>query len=160
MKVCGIDPSLCSTGWGVIEVFDEKISHVAHGTIKPSLKLTTENRLAFLSFETDKLMDLYQPDIICIEETYCGVNPITTLRLGFASGALLSTFGLRKLSVLRYPARLVKFLVTNKGNANKDEVRNRVIDILSLQHSIQSLDASDALAVAIAYVMQNTTQGR
>jgi crossover junction endodeoxyribonuclease RuvC len=150
VKILGIDPSLCNTGWGMIEILDNVVNHIDHGVIKTKAKLSTEKRLSYLSIETEALIKQYQPDVVCLEETYCGINPITTLRLGFASGALLCMFGTNNLPVFRYPTRLVKWLITDNGASSKPEVRDKVIQILAI-NDIASLDSSDALAVAIAH---------
>lgn len=153
MRILGIDPSLCNTGWGMIDITEDIMTHIAHGVIKTPIKLSTEKRLSFLSSHCKDLIVEHAPDIACIEETFCGLNPVTNLRLGFASGAILCTFGIGDVPVFRYPTRLVKFLVTTNGGSSKSEVRDRVLEILSMQ-SINNLDSSDALAVAVAHVLQ------
>ena len=45
----------------------------------------------------------------------------------------------------------IKQSITGKGFSSKEQVRSMVCQILSLKHAPQSLDASDALAVAICH---------
>jgi crossover junction endodeoxyribonuclease RuvC len=45
MRVLGIDPGLRATGWGVIDVADGRLAHVANGVIKPSPTLPDALRL-------------------------------------------------------------------------------------------------------------------
>lgn len=157
VKILGVDPSLRNTGWGIIELIASDVMHLGHGVIKTPPKLATEKRLHHLSSQMQLLINEHKPDVVCLEETYCGINPITTLRLGFASGALLATFGANDMAVFRYPTRLVKWLVTSNGASDKTQVREKVMEILSIA-SINSLDSSDALAVAIAHVLHGKSQ--
>ena len=34
MRVLGLDPGLRNTGWGVIELIDNRLRHVADGVVK------------------------------------------------------------------------------------------------------------------------------
>jgi len=47
MRIIGLDPGLRATGWGVILAEGNRLSHVAHGTIRPlrSLAFTSIKRL-------------------------------------------------------------------------------------------------------------------
>ena len=152
MKILGIDPSLRRTGWGLVKCLDNTIEHIAHGVIKTSDKMSTDKRLYNLQKDALELLANYLPDVICVEETYCGINPITTLKLGFASGALLSAIGSTNKEVFMYPTRKVKQIVTQNGSSSKDEVRDCVVKFLKLE-DIDNLDSSDALAVAITHYL-------
>jgi crossover junction endodeoxyribonuclease RuvC len=151
MKVVGIDPSLVKTGWGVVEFDGDEIIHVAHGIIKPKTTLSTELRLAKIYSECVQIAATYDPKVVCIEDTYCGVNPKTTIRLGYASGVIMAAFGGMNVPVARYPAKIIKRIVGNKGSADKHNVGQNIIDMLSVE--VCNLDSSDALAAAVAYVM-------
>ena len=45
MRILGIDPGLQRTGWGVIDVDGNRLSHVAHGVIKTITGETLAERL-------------------------------------------------------------------------------------------------------------------
>lgn len=152
MRILGIDPSLCRTGWGIVDYNHDQVVHLAHGIASTKGSLSTEKRLASLSRETTAILHLYMPDIVCIEQTFCGINPSTTLRLGFASGAILSACGINETPVFTYATRLVKQLITNNGSSDKNAVRISIMDILKLD-AIEHLDSSDALAVAVAHLI-------
>jgi len=38
-RIIGIDPSLVACGWGIMDKTGNKISHVAHGVIRPPRKM-------------------------------------------------------------------------------------------------------------------------
>jgi crossover junction endodeoxyribonuclease RuvC len=147
IKVLGIDPSMCRTGWGLIN--GEDLSHIAHGIIKVKSTLASEQRLASLACELETLIKIHNPSIACIEETFCGINPMTTLRLGFAFGAILTVCGRLNIPVYKYATRLVKQTLADTGAATKDMVLLRVKDMLKVE--IDNFDSSDALAVALAH---------
>ena len=149
MKILGIDPSLCKTGWGLIEVQNDNLIHISHGVIKIKPTMRIEARLAMLFDSISTLLVQIQPDLIALEETFCGVNSATNIRLGFASGAIMASAGKAGIELRMYATRLIKRSVTGNGAATKAEVRQSVLGILNLGE-IDSLDSSDALAVAIA----------
>ena len=45
MRILGLDPSISSTGWGIIEMNGNRLSYVADGFIPTSAKDTLSNRL-------------------------------------------------------------------------------------------------------------------
>ena len=49
MRILGLDPSLSSTGWGVIEVENNRIKHVADGFIKTDTFISPKVLYNFLS---------------------------------------------------------------------------------------------------------------
>ena len=57
MRVLGIDPSLQSTGFGVIENDGTRYIPVVYGIIKPSPKLPFPDRLNEIRTELEKVID-------------------------------------------------------------------------------------------------------
>ena len=49
MRILGLDPSLSSTGWGVIEVENNRLKYVADGFIKTDPKLPIAEHLQLLN---------------------------------------------------------------------------------------------------------------
>ena len=48
MRILGLDPSLSSTGWGIVEVENNRLRYVADGFIKTDPKLPIYDRLAVI----------------------------------------------------------------------------------------------------------------
>ena len=44
MRILGLDPSLSSTGWGVIEVESNRMKYIADGYIKTNPKMPISER--------------------------------------------------------------------------------------------------------------------
>lgn len=110
-----------------------------------------EIRLNTLQTAIEDLIKAHMPDVICIEGTYCGVNANTTIKLGFVCGVILAAAGRRNVKVLNYPTRSVKQYIAGKGSDSKEQVRDKIQKMFDIQ--ISTLDASDALAVAVTHSM-------
>ena len=54
-----------------------------------------------------------------------------------------------------YSAKKIKQSLTGNGNAHKEQVKFMVTNLLKLKDPPKSNDASDALAIAICYILQN-----
>ena len=48
MRILGLDPSLTSTGWGVVEVNGNRLQYVADGFIPTNPKMPIEERLELI----------------------------------------------------------------------------------------------------------------
>ena len=57
--------------------------------------------------------------------------------------------------VYEYSAKKIKQSLTGNGNAHKEQVKFMVTNLLKLKEAPKSNDASDALAIAICYMLQN-----
>lgn len=110
-----------------------------------------EIRLYSLQKNIESLIKIYKPNVIAMESAYCGVNAVTTLRLGFACGAIFVACGKNNIPVIDYPTTVVKQCITGGGSQKKEQVRDKIQEMFSI--SIDPLDASDALAVAITHAM-------
>ena len=74
-RILGIDPGLAATGWGLIEVRDNRLSFVADGTLRSDSRASLADRLAALFDGISELIEAYAPDEVAVEETFVNVNP-------------------------------------------------------------------------------------
>ena len=88
-RILGIDPGLAATGWGLIEVRDNRLSFVADGTLRSDSRAALADRLAALFDGISELIEAYAPDEVAVEETFVNANPKSTLKLGQARGVAL-----------------------------------------------------------------------
>jgi len=151
MNIIGIDPGLVKTGWGVIASQGNALSFIGSGVIKPPTSLSLAERLKFLHDELQKIITLWRPELAAIEETFIGMGGQSALKLGNARGALLLTLSLAGLPVSEYSPNLIKKSVTGAGKAEKTQVSAMVKILLPQAHEQTSVDALDALAVAICH---------
>jgi crossover junction endodeoxyribonuclease RuvC len=150
MRLIGLDPGLRTSGWGLVDVAGSRLSHVANGIATTNEKLTTAERLNQIFEQLTAIIETYKPDAAAVEETFVNKNPVTTLKLGLARGAVLLAPARAGLAVAEYSANAVKKAVVGVGHADKDQVGMMVRRLLP-GVEIGTPDAADALAVAICH---------
>jgi len=150
MILLGLDPGLGTTGWGVIAVDGNRLSHIANGQIKTDAKSPLASRLLTLDAALTDLLLEHRPSGAGVEEVFVNANPQSTLKLGQARGVVLLGAARAGVDVGEYAARLVKKAVVGVGNASKDQVHAMVARLLP-GAKIAGADAADALAVAITH---------
>ena len=80
MRILGLDPSLSSTGWGVIEVENNKVRYVADGFIPTDTKAPIAERLAMINKTLSEVIETYNPDEAAIEQVFLNSNPTSTIK--------------------------------------------------------------------------------
>lgn len=152
MRVLGIDPSLQSTGFGIVEEDAGRLSPVAYGIIKPTAKLPLHLKLAEIKAELEGLIRTYGPAEAAIENPFYAQNMKTALLLGQVRGAVLVAVAGTGCRLAEYSALEIKKAVTGYGQADKEQVLTMVRSLLGLDDDRIPLDASDALAAAICHL--------
>jgi len=150
MRILGLDPSLSSTGWGVIEVENNRIKHVADGFIKTDTKLPLPERLAIIHRTLNQVIETYKPDEAAIEQVFLNENPNSTIKLGMARGVVIMAPALYNIPVTEYEPTKVKKAVVGVGRAEKGQVET-MVKILLAGCKPKNNDSSDALAMAICH---------
>ncbi len=152
MRVLGIDPSLQSSGFGIIESDGDQASPVAYGVIKPTPSLPFFKKLNEIREEIEKLIRAYAPDEAAIENPFYAKNVRTAMLLGQVRGAVLVAIAGTGCGFYEYSALEIKKAVTGYGQADKEQVQTMVRALLGLDDDRIPLDASDALAAAICHL--------
>ena len=150
MRVLGLDPGLRHTGWGVIDVAGNRLSHVADGVVHAPTGLPLAERLVVLFRQLTAVLERFHPDEAAVEESFVNKNAASTLKLGVARGVVLLVPAERGVPVAEYSANLVKKSVVGAGHAEKAQVQMMVRRLLP-GCAIVKPDAADALAVAICH---------
>ncbi|RAU20496.1 crossover junction endodeoxyribonuclease RuvC [Paramagnetospirillum kuznetsovii] len=159
MRLLGLDPGLRNTGWGVIDVVDNRLRHVADGVIRSDASLSLAERLTQLFDGVNGVIAQWEPEEAAVEETFVNKNPESTLKLGQARGVVLLAPAKAGLVVGEYAAALVKQSVVGTGRAAKQQVGMMVRTLLP-GCLAATPDAADALAVAICHAHHRSTQKR
>jgi len=157
MRLLGLDPGLRHTGWGVIDVAGNRLSHVADGVVHSRDGRPLAERLVDLFRELNRVLDRYGPAEAAVEETFVNKNPASTLKLGVARGVVLLAPAERGVPVFEYSANLVKKSVVGAGHADKQQVEMMVRRLLP-GATLDTPDAADALAVAICHAHHAATR--
>jgi crossover junction endodeoxyribonuclease RuvC len=150
MRVLGLDPGLRHTGWGVIDIAANRLTHVADGVVHAPTAGPLAERLVFLFRQLGDVLARFRPDEAAVEETFVNKNPASTLRLGVARGVVLLAPAERGVPVAEYSANMIKKSVVGAGHAGKEQVQLMVRRLLP-GCAIAEPDAADALAVAICH---------
>ncbi len=150
MIVLGLDPGLRMTGWGVIEINGNRLSHIAHGVVGSDSKDDLAMRLVQLHDGLTEIIRSWQPQTCAVEETFVNKNPLSTLKLGQARGVVLLVPALAGIEVAEYAPNHIKKAVVGVGHADKIQVHTMVARLLPGAKGARA-DAADALAVAICH---------
>jgi len=154
-RILGIDTSLHSTGYAVIESAGGRMMALASGAISSPTRATHSAILHNLHSAIDELIGRTAPDEAAIEGIFFAKNVKTSVALGEARGAVLIACAQRHLPVYEYPPRKVKQAVVGNGAAEKFQVRKMVTAMLGLTDDPQE-DAGDAMAIAICHLHQRS----
>ena len=148
MRILGLDPSLSSTGWGVIEVNANRLHYIADGFIPTSPKMPIEERLDIIFNTLSEVIETYQPVEAAIEKTFLNSNPETSLKLSMARGVVILAAGHYHLPLFEFDPTKVKKALVGVGHADKNQVET-MVKILLPGCKPKNNDSSDALAMAI-----------
>lgn len=152
--ILGIDPGSRTTGYGVISVKNRKLTYLDSGCIRtPEGGLPA--RLLEIFNGVCQLMETYQPNEVAIEQVFMHENASSALKLGHARGAAMVACASHRVGVYEYTPREVKLAVVGYGAAQKEQVKQMVMRLLSLSKPPQT-DAADALAIAICHQHMHT----
>jgi crossover junction endodeoxyribonuclease RuvC len=156
MRVLGIDPSVQSTGFGIIQYADDRYSVLEYGEIKPSRRLPLHHKLNMIRNRIEEIIRAHKPEEVAIENPFYAQNIKTAITLGQVRGAVLVAVASQKCPLHEYSALEIKKAVTGYGRADKGQVITMVKTLLDLQEQKIGSDAADALAAAFCHLNTRT----
>lgn len=148
--ILGVDPGLNRCGWGLVASEGSRLSHVAHGVIKPSQQQQLASRLHDVFEGLSAVIEQYQPNEAAVEETFVNSNARAALVLGQARGVALAAAARRGLMVAEYAPTTIKKAVVGSGAADKTQIAFMVRRLLPTAGDVTA-DAADALGVALCH---------
>ena len=155
MIVLGIDTSLRSSGYGVLQTEGSRLHAVDMGTIRNAQNVPISTCLQNIHAKVTCLVEKYRPDVVAIETVIYGKNAGTMLVLGEARGAVITAAANAGIPIYEYEPRRMKMAVCGSGLAPKVQIQRMVKTLLSLPDLPQN-DAADALGLAITHVHSNS----
>ena len=162
MRVFGIDCGTEFTGYGVVEVDsasrNPKLRHLCAGAVKLNKKDRTPVRLLQVYVELSALLQLWQPEVVAIEEVFFSANAKSALKLGQVRGVAMMAAASCGLLVAEYAPLTIKSSVVGYGLAAKEQVQFMVARLLDLAEAPKPADAADALAIAICHIHHAQTE--
>lgn len=161
--ILSIDASLSCTGYAVLESLTKDVIDV--NKIATTNKVPEGERIFNITNNLLEVMDKYNITNVVMEDQFLGKNAKTAMQLSRLRGAI--DFGVRmKSGVVEYiEPPLIKKIFTGKGNAGKDEVANKIIEVYKDNIYVQALgpfndkanksknsDMYDAISIGSAYL--------
>ena len=152
MRILGVDPGSVITGFGVIDSERGRLHLVEQGSITTKRGVELADRLCRIHAELSAVIARTAPAAVAIESPFAGHNVKSLIQLAHARGVILLAVREAGLDVFEYAPRSVKSAVVGYGGAEKEQVAKMVrLLVKGCEQAIMSMDASDALAVAICH---------
>ena len=160
MRIIGIDCGSERTGYGLVDSDGLRHRMIVAGVIKTSPRWPFERRLCEIAGGLRELIREHRPELAAVEEVFAAVNAKSALKLAHVRGVALLVAAEAGLGLAEYSPLEVKMSVVGYGRAEKTQVQMMVRSLLGLAETVASLDASDALAVAICHATHEATNRR
>ena len=152
--ILGIDPGTNITGYGLIGVEGRSLRLILIGVLKLNKYEDHMIRLTLIFNRIVSLIEQHHPHEFAIEAPFYGKNVQSMLKLGRSQGVAIAAALSHALPVYEYSPRKIKQSITGKGSASKEQVAAMLGRILPLTETPETLDATDALAVAVCHYFQ------
>ena len=149
MIVLGFDPGLTNTGYAVLKKELNQISLIESGLVRPKKSKSLSSRLFTIFSETSKLIEIFSPNLVVVENVFYGKNVQSAIKLGQAKASIMLSAEKYNINMVDYSPREVKQSIVGNGSASKEQVAFMVKKIFKLKdEALKSTDVSDAIAVA------------
>ncbi|NOY85937.1 MAG: crossover junction endodeoxyribonuclease RuvC [Deltaproteobacteria bacterium] len=153
MRVLGVDPSLRSTGYAVVEGDRTRQKVVEYGLIRTKVGEPLEASLFHIAESLEAILSRHSPDCLSIEDIFTARNMRVALQLGHVRGAVILVCRMSGLPAAQYSATQIKETVAGYGRADKQQVQYMVTRTLTLS-KVPPPDAADALAAALTHLFR------
>lgn len=153
--ILGIDPGTNIMGYALLTCQGQKMEVITFGILHLRKYKEHMLKLKHIFHRSLELIENYKPDELAIEAPFYGKNIQSMLKLGRAQGISISAALYRDIPVFEYAPRRIKQSITGNGSASKEQVAAMLKSFLVLNETPEYLDATDALAVAVAHHFQS-----
>jgi len=154
LVVLGIDPGTRVIGYGAVVDGARGPRLFAAGVLRAPAKLGVPERLAHLRRGLDELMAKLVPTVVVVEQAFASKNVRSALRIGEGRGVVLACAAAIEAEVVEMPPAVAKKALVGHGAAEKRQVARMVATVLGIAELDLPLDATDALALALAQVQR------
>jgi crossover junction endodeoxyribonuclease RuvC len=152
--ILGVDPGTARTGYGLVAIDENGVHALDYGCITTKPEQTREDRLKTLYRAFSGIMSKSKPQHVVVEQLFFNRNVTTAMAVGEARGVILLAVAEHGAQLAEYNAVQVKESLTGYGSASKDQVRQMVMMQLGLEKPPRPDDVSDALAIALCYLLR------
>jgi len=152
MRILGIDPGFKATGYGCVGIEHRRVTLIETGTIEPKQKDLVEKRIQKIYSILSGLIDEHKPHILVLEKLYAHhKHPVTASKLGHVRGVICLLCAQKNINLVEHSVKRIRKALTGNGNASKAQTKRVVAGLLNIDETKLTLDASDALALALGY---------
>lgn len=150
MKILGVDPGLCATGYGFID----KSSSISSGVIRSTSKETLGERIRKIINRLRILIREEKPNLCAVETLFFKNSAARSVILSaHLRGAIFLLLTEEEIPVQEFTPAKVKLTLTGNGRASKRQMQYMISKLLGVDRI--SADAADALAVAYCALKNN-----
>lgn len=158
--VMGVDPGTLVVGYGAVVEASPRPRLFACGAIRADPKADVPTRLAQIRAELDVLLAKIRPTIVVVEQAFAARNVQSALRIGEGRGVVLACAACFGARIEQFAPAVAKRAIVGHGAADKTQVARMVGEVLGLVEPPKPLDATDALALALALVQRRALELR
>ena len=155
MRILGVDPGLNTTGYGVIEIeasSSKTVKLIEAGIIRPRPSDLLPDRLNKIYQHLQNIIDEFTPGVMVLEKLYAHYrHPATACKMGHVRGVICLLCAQKNVEFSEYSVKRVRKSLVGEGAASKQQAQDWVARILKIDKKKLTLDASDALALALGY---------
>ena len=156
MVIFGIDPGSVNCGWGAVLMEGKKFSLLEYGVIKlKKIEDDFPKRIDLLFKKLSSKIYENKAEIVCIESVFNAKNTQSLIKLTHARAAAMLAGTTNNSEIIEFTPNQVKKSVTGRGHASKEQVQYMVKTLLNIKETPELFDATDALAVALCFCLNN-----
>jgi len=156
MRILGIDPGYALVGYGIIDSNNYGSQIVDYGVISTPKEESLPNRLFVIYKTLKRLIEIYKPDVVSVEELFYFKNQKTIIPVAEARGVIVLTCKECGIDVYEYTPLQIKQALTGVGRAEKAQVQFMVKTLLGLNAIPKPDDAADAVAAALCHAQTSS----
>ncbi len=153
MRVLGIDPGYDRMGIAVVEGMREKPSLVFSTCVQTNNKDSFAQRLYIVTNELKRIISLYNPDTVAIEEVFFSKNQKTAMLVAHVRGAILYLLADLGLPSEEYNPGAIKIAITGEGRAEKRQMIDMIQKLIPIKAKGLLDDEYDAIAIALTHLV-------
>jgi crossover junction endodeoxyribonuclease RuvC len=161
VRVVGIDPGLTRCGLAAVEGGPGRRAQLLGVTVVTTpADAPLAHRLCALEVALLAWLAEHRPDEVAVEAVFSQQNTASVVATAQAAGVATLVAGRSGLPVATHTPTEVKAGVTGNGRADKQQVSRMVTTLLGLSAPPRPVDATDALALALAHLWQAPVRAR
>lgn len=137
----------------MIELENSRVKLLETGTIEPKQNDLIQNRIQKVYNLLGEILDEFKPQVLVLEKLYAHSNhPLTASKMGHVRGCICLLCAQKGIELVEHSVKRIRKALTGNGNATKQQVQSTVGYKLGIDADKLTLDASDALALALGYM--------